>query len=151
MRKRTLAREHSLKLLYQINLGKLEEMDAVLSIYWESLPAPAESEIVEFAERIVHGTIEQISFIDGIISKYAENWNLGRMAVIDRNVLRAATYELLFMSEEIPPKVVINESVNLAKKYSTEESGRFVNGVLDKINHSESRITPPSPPKQQAD
>lgn len=147
MRKRTLAREHSLKVLYQINLGKSEEMDAVLSIYWESLPVPAEGEIIEFAERIVRGTVEQISFIDGIISKYAENWNLDRMAVIDRNVLRAATYELLFLSEEIPPKVVINESVNLAKKYSTEESGRFVNGVLDKINHSEPRITPPASEK----
>lgn len=147
MRKRTLAREHSLKLLYQINLGKSEEMDAVLSIYWESLPTPAEGEIVEFAERLVRGTVEQISFIDGIISKYAENWNLNRMAVIDRNILRAATYELLYLSEEIPPKVVINESVNLAKKYSTEESGRFVNGVLDKINHSEPRITPPASEK----
>lgn len=147
MRKRTLAREHSLKVLYQINLGKSEEMDAVLSIYWESLPVPAEAEIIDFAERLVRGTVEQISFIDGIISKYAENWNLDRMAVIDRNVLRAATYELLFLSEEIPPKVVINESVNLAKKYSTEESGRFVNGVLDKINHSEPRITPPASEK----
>ncbi len=144
MRKRTLAREHSLKLLYQINMSGLEEAPSVRSSYWEGLPTPAEDEVIQFAERLVNGTIEQLGFIDGIISKYAENWNLARMAVIDRNVLRAATYELLFLADEIPPKVVINESVNLAKKFSTEESGRFVNGVLDKINHTEPRIPPPS-------
>lgn len=143
MRKRTLAREHCLKLLYQINLSGLEDIAAVLNDYWKNLPTPAEEEVIQFAERIVRGTIEQLTFIDMIISKYAENWNLERMAVIDRNVLRAATYELLFLAEEIPPKVVINESVNLAKKFSTEESGRFVNGVLDKINHSEPRISIP--------
>ena len=147
MRKRTLAREHSLKLLYQVNLGGLEDIPSVLSLYWEGLPTPAEEEVIQFAEKLVRGTIEQLGFIDSIISKYAENWNLDRMAVIDRNVLRAATYELLFLADEIPPKVVINESVNLAKKFSTEESGRFVNGVLDKINHSEPRIVPPSPGK----
>lgn len=143
MRKRTLAREHALKILYQNNLVT-EDLSVLLKDYWENLPQPAEAEVQEFTERLVRGTIEQKNYIDQIISKYAENWNLDRMAVIDRNVLRGATFELLFMSEEIPPKVVINESVNIAKKFSTEESGRFVNGVLDKINHSEPRKMPPS-------
>ena len=144
MRKRTLAREHALKLLYQINLVGSEIEEALLA-YWENLPQSTEEDVREYSERLVRGTVAHLSFIDGIISKYAENWNLGRMAVIDRNVLRFATYELLFLDAEIPPKVVINESVNIAKKFSTEESGRFVNGVLDKINHSEQR-TPENPP-----
>ena len=144
MRKRTLAREHALKLLYQINLVSSDAEEA-LSSYWENLPQPAEEDVRTYSERLVKGTIGHLSFIDGIISKYAENWNLDRMAAIDRNVLRFATYELLFLDPEIPPKVVINESVNIAKKFSTEESGRFVNGVLDKINHSEPRI-PANPP-----
>lgn len=139
MRKRTLAREHALKLLYQVNLTN-DDLDETVAFYWANLPQPVEEEVRQFAERIVKGTRDRLSHIDSVISKYAENWDIDRMAVIDRNVLRFATYELLFLSGEIPPKVVINESVNIAKKFSTEESGRFVNGVLDKINHSEPRV-----------
>ena len=68
--------------------------------------------------------------------KATENWDLNRMAVIDRCILRFAAYELLYM-DDIPPKVSINEAVNIAKKFSQEDSGKFVNGVLDKINHTE--------------
>ena len=71
--------------------------------------------------------------IDKLISKYADNWRIERMAVIDRNIIRMATFELLYGSD-IPPKVAINEAVELAKKFGDDESGRFVNGVLDKIN-----------------
>lgn len=139
MRKRTLAREHALKMLYQINLVD-DSVDGVIQVYWENMPQQIEEEVRTFAERIVKGTVAQIKFIDDVLQRYTENWDLDRMAVIDRNVLRFATYELLYMAREIPPKVVINESVNIAKKFSTEESGRFVNGVLDKINHCEARF-----------
>ena len=71
-----------------------------------------------------------------MITEYTTNWQLKRMAVIDRNVLRAATYELLFR-EDIPPKVSINEAIDVAKKYGDRDSGKFVNGVLDKINRAE--------------
>ncbi len=74
--------------------------------------------------------------IDEEISKYAANWELKRMAVVDRNVLRLATYEIIFC-EDIPPKVSINEAIDIAKKFGGDDSGKFVNGVLDKINKTE--------------
>jgi transcription antitermination factor NusB len=95
-------------------------------------------EIRQFSELLVRGTLEKRDEIDALLGKYADNWDLKRMAVIDRNILRFATFELIYMPD-IPPKVAINEAVNIAKKYSQEKSGKFVNGVLDKINHSEAR------------
>ena len=79
--------------------------------------------------------------IDQVLGKYADNWELSRMAMIDRNVMRLATYELLYLAD-VPPKVTLNEAVNLAKKFSQEESGKFVNGILDKINHTEKPKNP---------
>ena len=76
--------------------------------------------------------------IDSLITKYATNWQLKRMAVIDKNILRAAVCELLFFAD-IPPKVAINEAIDIAKKYGDKNSGKFVNGVLDKINKTEKR------------
>ena len=91
---------------------------------------------------------EHLDEIDEKIAKYTENWQLSRMAVVDRNILRFSVYELLFM-DDIPPKVTINEAVNVAKKYSQDEAGKFVNGVLDKIHHTESKKSADSSkPKQ---
>lgn len=150
MRKRTQARECALQILYQLDVIKLP-VDQVLAAYWELHPAP--EEVVAFAERLVCGTHDEITRIDQIIERYAENWQLHRMAVVDRNILRFAVFELLFM-DEIPPKVTINEAVNIAKKYSQDEAGKFVNGVLDKINHTEAppskAITQPEEPKDDS-
>ena len=134
MRKRTQGREAALQILYQNEMNP-ETLDKVIEDYWQQNPPPSE-EVKLFAERLVRGTVERSEELDKIIVKATENWELGRMAVIDRGILRFATYELLFM-EDIPPKVTINEAVNIAKKFSQEESGKFVNGVLDKINHTE--------------
>ena len=135
MRKRTQAREFALQLLYHRDINP-EPAETLLQSFWESTPALAE--VREYAEGLVQGTLNHLNEIDKILSEYAEHWELHRMAVVDRNILRFAVYELLYM-EEIPPKVVINEAVNIAKKFSQEESGKFVNGILDKINHSEPR------------
>jgi N utilization substance protein B len=81
----------------------------------------------------VLGVSNKTEKIDKVISECATNWQLNRMAVIDRNILRAAAYELLF-ADGIPPKVAINEAIDMAKRYGDSESGKFVNGVLDKIN-----------------
>ncbi|MBI4115030.1 MAG: transcription antitermination factor NusB [Candidatus Omnitrophica bacterium] len=135
MRKRTLAREFALQILYKRELNP-ESDDTFLSSFWETNPAPPE--VLEYTEKIVRGTLRHLEEIDHLLSKYAEHWELHRMAVIDRNILRFSTYELLYL-EDIPPKVVINEAVNIAKKFSQEESGKFVNGILDKINHTEPR------------
>ncbi len=143
MRKRTQARESALQMLYQIDVTGTGAKEA-LEDFWESNPAP--QDVREFADRIVQGTQAHVKEIDEILVKYTENWELSRMAVVDRNILRFSTYELLY-TDDIPPKVAINEAVNLAKKYSQIESGKFVNGVLDKICHSEPKRTKSSETK----
>ena len=85
-----------------------------------------------FADPLIRGTVEKLTEIDGKIQHYAKNWDMGRMAVVDRNVLRLAIYEMLYR-DDIPPVVSINEAVDIAKKFSTDDSGRFVNGILDKV------------------
>lgn len=137
MRKRTLARECALQILYQYDLTGSEE-ELSFDIFWDD--QPADEEVRQFAEKLVRGTLRRLKAIDEIIAKHAENWDLRRMAVVDRNILRLATYELLYLAGEIPPKVAINEAVSIAKKFSQEESGKFVNGILDKINHTEQRL-----------
>ncbi|HNV86010.1 MAG TPA: transcription antitermination factor NusB [Candidatus Omnitrophota bacterium] len=140
MRKRTLARELALKILYQVDLTG-QPAEEIEGIFWEE--NSHDQEVKEFAEKLVAGALGNLEAIDRILTKHAENWELKRMAYIDRNILRQATYELLYLAEEIPPKVVINEAVNVAKKYSQIESGKFVNGILDKINHTEERVHGP--------
>ena len=131
MRKRTKAREHALKILYQMEITKDSCKDSVKA-FWEREPETEES-VKEFAGQLVKGVAENIKEIDAKITKYATNWQIDRMAVIDRNILRMATFEILYL-DDIPPKVSINEAVDIAKKYGDKDSGKFVNGVLDKIN-----------------
>ena len=85
-----------------------------------------------FAEPLIRGTVEHRNEIDEHIKNHAKNWELHRMAVVDRNILRLAIYEMLHRAD-IPPVVSINEAVDIAKKFSTQDSGKFVNGILDKI------------------
>lgn len=132
MRKRTIARECVLKILYQIEIHK-EDANTIIERFWED--NPVEEEVRGFAMRIVKGALARISELDEVIVKHTDNWDLSRMALLDKNLLRFAAYELLHM-EDIPPKVTINEAVNIAKKFSQEDSGKFVNGVLDHINQS---------------
>ena len=131
MRKRTKAREYALQVLYQIDVTKSDH-NHCLEDFWRSKEEQDKS-VVDFASILVKGTIKNVSKIDESISAYATNWDIKRMAVVDRNVLRLASYELLFM-DDIPPKVSINEAVDIAKKYGDKDSGKFVNGILDKIS-----------------
>jgi len=129
MKKRTRARELALQFLYQLDLrGKdlLPEVKTFLRNEEEDCSAR------EFATQLVHGVVEHQEEIDASIRSVAMNWEITRMAVIDRNVLRIATFELLHCPD-IPPKVAINEAIELGKRYSTQNSGAFINGVLDKI------------------
>jgi N utilization substance protein B len=143
MRKRTQAREYALQFLYQYEMNPPDSLDSAVEDFWAQNP-PSSQESRAYAEVLIRGALQNLSRLDEVISKVAQNWQLGRMAVIDRNILRFAAYELLFM-EEIPPKVAINEAVNLAKKFSQEDSGKFVNGILDKITHTEKRFRPDAP------
>ena len=132
MKKRTKARELALQILYQINVTG-DNVHISLNNFWRKHRAPPQ--IKEFAVELVTGTVTNLCKIDQTISKCTENWQIKRMAVVERNVLRMACYELLFM-EDIPPKVSINEAINIAKKFATPQSGKFVNGVLDKIKQT---------------
>jgi N utilization substance protein B len=88
----------------------------------------------EFAEQIVLGVQEHLQEIDRLIEKYSENWRLDRISLIDRNILRMAIFELLYC-EEIPPKVTLNEAIDLGKRFGTDDSGSFINGILDRIQN----------------
>ena len=137
MRKRTLAREQALKILYQAELTR-REINLAAKYYWGE-QEDIDEHVSAFTNRLTSGIHEHLNAIDEKISRHATNWQLKRMAVIDRNVLRIGVYELLYASD-IPPKVTINEAVELAKKYGDMESSKFVNGILDKIHKTE--ITP---------
>ena len=134
MRKRTRSREAALKILYARDITG-ESVEECSRKFWESSEV-VDDTVKRYSSVIVSGVEEHLSGVDGTIEKYADNWKLERMATIDRNILRIASFELLFLPE-IPPKVAINEAIDIAKKYGDKDSGKFVNGILDKINKSE--------------
>jgi transcription antitermination factor NusB len=140
LRKRTQARECALQILYQYEMNP-EPMTEILKKFWSQQDEAFPEDVRDFAEKLALGTVEHQAEIDKVVERYADNWELSRMAIIDRNIMRFATYELLYLAD-VPPKVTLNEAVNLAKKFSQEESGKFVNGILDKINHTEKPKSP---------
>lgn len=125
---RRKAREFALQMLYQYDIR--QDSEYLIEGFWESRDVP--DDIKEFANRIVEGVIKNLSLIDGKIDQSAKNWSIDRMAVVDRNILRMAAYELLFITD-IPVKVTINEAIEIAKRYGEEDSRSFVNGILDRI------------------
>jgi N utilization substance protein B len=134
MRKRTHSRECALQILYSFDIRKVNPIAEVVDDFWQN---HAEDDVIkEFAMILVDGTLKHLKGIDKLITDYTDNWRIERMAVIDRNIIRMATFELMYL-EQVPPKVAINEAVELAKRFGDDESGRFVNGVLDKINKKE--------------
>jgi len=130
VRKRTRARELALQLLYQIDARGPDALAGVDAFLEQE--APGDEEVATFARELVHGTIEARAVIDDILSAAAQNWQLRRMALVDRNILRMATYEMLYI-DDIPAKVSINEAIEMGKRYSTQHSGSFINGILDRI------------------
>ena len=131
MRKRTQSRECALKILYQTELTR-REIHVAAENFWNEFETIDEN-VRTFTDRLTSGIEKNLQDIDDKISQHATNWQLKRMAVIDRNVLRIGVFELLHTAD-IPPKVTINEAVELAKKYGDLESSKFVNGILDKIH-----------------
>jgi N utilization substance protein B len=129
--KRRKSREFALQVLYQLEITKQDALQAMVRSRKNFSPEEAED---EFAKRIVIGVLERRQEIDRLIEERSENWRLDRMTAIDRNILRIALFELLYCSE-IPPKVTINEAIDLGKRYGSEESGSFINGILDRIQN----------------
>lgn len=128
--KRRKAREHALQILFQLDVRKEKPSAAILKHFWAEYRP--DEEVKAFAEEIVKGTFKHFAKINDLIHQCAKNWSLDRMAVVDRNVLRMAVYEILYRMD-IPTSVTINEAIEIAKKYGTDESGAFVNGVLDSV------------------
>jgi len=128
--KRRKAREYALQILFQIDFTekKIERRD--LEEFWSDKKDV--SDVKEFAEELVIGTLDKLDEIDKIVESLAENWLLKRMAAVDRNILRFAAYEILYR-KDIPPAVTINEALEIAKKYSSLDSASFLNGVLDRL------------------
>ncbi|MBW1668718.1 MAG: transcription antitermination factor NusB [Deltaproteobacteria bacterium] len=129
MGKRRRARELALQVLFHMEFNQGDPMES-FELVCNSFGSP--DSIKAFSIQLVCGVCEKKEELDQIISKASINWRIERMSRVDRNILRIAVYEILFM-EDIPPKVSIDEAVELGKKYGTEESGAFVNGILDKI------------------
>jgi N utilization substance protein B len=127
--RRTRARERALQALYQIDVAAAG-IDEALASFWRSFE-PTEREVQDLAEQLVRGVAVDRQQVDDLIEGVSTNWRLDRMAKVDRNVLRLAVWELV--KGDAPVKVVINEAIELGKKYGAESTGAFVNGVLDKI------------------
>lgn len=127
---RRRAREYALQLLFQHEFSGDKKEWQSPDGFWSG--AEASGEAGKFAECLVRGTLERIEEIDGVIQQAAEHWDMKRMAAVDRNILRFAVYEILYVND-IPPAVTINEALEIAKKYSSLESASFINGLLDKI------------------
>lgn len=132
MRKRTKAREYVLQMLYQVDITRGNWKD-IFENFWQSNELEETGgELKDFSTELLGGVISHMQEIDRKISKYADNWQLERMAFVDRNIMRLGCFELLYR-QDIPPKVAINEAVELAKKYSGIEAGKFVNAILDQV------------------
>lgn len=131
--KRRKAREEAVAFLYQAEIrNELEKFsEEGLSSFLEHQKIK-DKEVEEFIYKLVKGTIQNLSFIDKKISEHSINWSLKRMPYIDRNILRIAVYEMLFL-DDVPEVVAINEAIELAKRYSGRESPKFINGVLHTI------------------
>ena len=131
--KRRRAREYALQLLFQLDVTRGKLTDKLMEDFWKDIKE--DNDVKEFANSLIRGTRENIAEIDKIIKKSAEHWSIGRMAIIDRNIIRCAAYELLYRAD-IPPSVAINEALEISKKYSSEDSASFINGILDKIKNT---------------
>ncbi|WP_456274089.1 transcription antitermination factor NusB [Bacillus sp. AK031] len=124
--KRRTAREKALQALFQMDMSGMTAEEALTNVYEES---PSD----EYLDNLVKGTTENKDKIDALIRENLEKWSFDRLAKVDRNIMRVAVYELL-EAEDVPNKVVINEAIEIAKTYGDDQSGKFINGVLSKVN-----------------
>ncbi|HEX8312153.1 MAG TPA: transcription antitermination factor NusB [Chthoniobacteraceae bacterium] len=141
MGKRREGREAALQFLYQLDLS--EEVPAELfTRFWELRSGPGKAvptaKTRVFTEQLVSGVAAHRPEIDERIQKHSTNYDLSRIAMVDRNILRMGIYEMLY-SPDVPPVVIINEAIEVAKKFGSEESGRFINGILDRVRGELSR------------
>ena len=133
MKKRSKSRQSALQVLYQWDLTPHHPRETLLRFEDRS---SSRGRSDPFLEKLVQGVMAHAQEIDRLIEQYSEHWRLGRIAPIDRNILRIAIFELVYC-DEIPPKVTLNEAIELGKEFGSDESGSFINGILDRILSSE--------------
>jgi transcription antitermination protein NusB len=124
--KRRTAREKALQALFQMDMSGMTAEEALANVY-EDTPSD------EYLDNLVLGTTENKEKIDALIRENLEKWSFDRLAKVDRNIMRVAVFELL-EAEDVPNKVIINEAIEIAKTYGDDQSGKFINGVLSKVN-----------------
>ena len=146
---RRIGREMALKIIYSLSSDQQGSMEEVLEDFWSNFRfrqdvlgepldepyPPIAHEIREFAEGIVRGVEEHLERIDEVIEENSTNWSLDRMARVDLTILRLGAYELLYRSD-VPSSAVINEAIEIGKRFGTQETPSFINGILDKIAHT---------------
>ena len=147
MTRRSRGREVALQVLYQVEQNPVIPANEIRRFIERRLLE--DRKLCEFTEGLIDGVKEHQARIDAMISRVAENWRLDRMAAIDRNILRLGAYEMLFRPE-VPAKVAINEALELAKRYSTAQSSRFVNGILDRVLQYQIQEASPEPAPEPA-
>ena len=130
MSSRRIGRECAVQFLYQHLPSKGQNLEEAFALFWplREITEPTRA----FGEELIRGTLANLSAIDEKVKAYADNWDFERIASVDLAILRLAVYEMLFR-DDIPPVVSINEAIEIAKRFSSEESGRFVNGILDRV------------------
>ena len=133
---RSICREAALQMLYAIEVGGGSAAQ-VIATYWRETPGDPEGR--EYADPLVVGVASELEAVDDAIRKASTNWRLERMARVDRNVLRLGAWELMRCAD-VPRAVILDEAVEVAKRYGSEESGAFVNGVLDRIAENLGRV-----------
>jgi len=132
MPSRRKSREAALQVLFSMDMLK-DESDALMARLCEMVGADNDNDL--YCNQLIQGVIAHRAQIDGLINRFSSNWKISRMAGTDRNIIRIAVYEMLQRQEDVPNKVAIDEAVDIGKKFGTEESGAFVNGILDGIYH----------------
>ncbi len=132
MGSRHQARERALQILFQYDIHGRPGL--WLDMFWKENEAT--DEVKAFAERLVAGVLEKKKDLDVLIGKYATNWKVSRMPIVDRSILRAGVYELMWM-DEVPAKVTVNEAIELAKSFGDDDASKFVNGILDQVLNKE--------------
>ena len=131
---RRRARAFALQVLYALDLNETGAADPESDEYSKLLEVEVEGESLAFAQLLVGATREHLNTIDETIQAASKNWRVERMSRVDRNILRLATYELCH-APDVPKRVIINEAIELAKRFGTNESAAFVNGILDRVGH----------------
>ena len=128
---RRLSRELALQVLFQQEFNSKQSVEAGLETFRKSFDAP--SDVWTYALELLKGVEKNHAAIDQVLQKCSAHWKLKRMALVDLNIMRIAAYELKFASEAVPPAAVINEAIEISKKYGTVDSAAFVNGILDQV------------------